>query len=279
VLHWRARGLPPPHNTPPAYLEYVLFNFFAPITDRRSRITTPEPQTAPIGWTVHMRHATRLHHISHQYVYVTNLFFFHTEPRKKRCDSTSQEPDPMSETQALLATCHVLSIKCFQKRPLPPSSNDAQALEYRGQPRFAVSRGRSSRRHSHLNISPEATRSRQSCVPFSQSGLKSHINTPCLVPNHAGGPAGIEPFSAPRHALVEYGLWAREPNLGLYTDSTVAHFVGREKNGQTGNRTRDNPKSRRAYYHCTTQPVMWRNHQLQHTSLRYTSHSCCDGRR
>jgi hypothetical protein len=40
--------------------------------------------------------------------------------------------------------------------------------------------------------------------------------------------------------------------------------VGREKNGQTGNRTRDNPKYIRAYYHCTTQPVMWRNHQLQH---------------
>jgi hypothetical protein len=45
--------------------------------------------------------------------------------------------------------------------------------------------------------------------------------------------------------------------------NTDAGHVGREKNGQTGNRTRDNPKSRRAYYHCTTQPVMWRNHQLQ----------------
>jgi hypothetical protein len=43
----------------------------------------------------------------------------------------------------------------------------------------------------------------------------------------------------------------------------ISGFVGREKNGQTRNRTRDNPKSRRAYYHCTTQLVMWRNHQLQ----------------
>jgi hypothetical protein len=40
--------------------------------------------------------------------------------------------------------------------------------------------------------------------------------------------------------------------------------VGREKYGQTGDRTRNYPDSGRAYCHCTTQPVMWRNYQLQH---------------
>jgi hypothetical protein len=61
--------------------------------------------------------------------------------------------------------------------------------------------------------------------------------------------------------LLKYGVPHREPH------------VGREKNGQTGNRTRDNPKSRRAYYHCTTQPVMWRNHQLQHHTRRVSRFS------
>jgi len=55
---------------------------------------------------------------------------------------------------------------------------------------------------------------------YEVSGLKPHINAPCLVTYHEGADAVHESFSTPLPSLVEYGLYG--PNFG-HSDPTKWH--------------------------------------------------------